>query len=194
MDKNGKSQLECAGKKEVIEDYEVEMEISECTECNYEISFDDDMGSIKSSMQNDSLHSNADNIDTGNVTVSAGNDWMKRKSSLNELLSEKDGYLGKEARLKGPQHSLADLRNLNASVDFREQRDSGIGSMQELSSSEIKLNRTNEQSDDVEKVFCNVPENVDMPLGGDEVENYGNAQKLDQIDEGNQVLVFIMEN
>ena len=188
--KNGKSQLQGAGKKEVKEDYVVKTEIGELTEPNFERSFDYDMGSIQSSMQNDSLHSNTDDIDTGNVTVLGNDDWMKRKLSFNELLSEKDDILGKEARLKGPQHSLADLRNLNATVDFREQRDSGIGSMQELSSSEIKLNRTIEQSDDVEKVFYNIPENFDMPLSEVEIENYGNAQKLDQIDEGNQLIVF----
>lgn len=102
-----------------------------------------------------------------------GLDSTKRKSSVDVSFHHENDVLERETNLKGRQHSLADLRNINLPVRLRDQRDSGIGSMQELSASEIRLSKASEKLEDSEKVFVEHQEKIS-----------DSVQQLGQIDEG----------
>lgn len=136
--------------------------------------------SNNSCQQNDWPTSSSPLTNRSHVTRLESNDWTKRKSSLD---SEKDRRL-EEAELKRSPYSLVDLTNANSPVILREQRDSGIGSMQELSASEIRLNRGIEKLDrDSLKNFSDLSEHCSLPRDG-ERKIVGSTQQLDQIDEG----------
>lgn len=136
--------------------------------------------SNNSCQQNDWPTSSSPLTNRSHVTRLESNDWTKRKSSLD---SEKDRRL-EEAELKRSPYSLVDLTNANSPVILREQRDSGIGSMQELSASEVRLNRGIEKLDrDSLKNFSDLSEHCSLPRDG-ERKIVGSTQQLDQIDEG----------
>ena len=178
VDENERLYFRVGAKEEVLEDYQIMKEEIDLNESNVERSFDYEMVSNDSSTQNESLHSRTDFVDTGQVTALASNG----------LLNEKNGVLEKEIKSKRRQHSPADIRITNSPVNIREQRDSGIGSMQELSTSENRLNRTIEKSEEVESVFCSIPENLDASFTESEAESFGSSKILDQIDEGRSLL------
>jgi len=171
VDENERLYFRVGAKEEVVEDYQVMKEEIELNESNTERSCDYEIFSNDSSTQNESLHSRTDVTDTGQATALASNG----------LFNEKNGVLEKEIKSKRHQHSPADLRIINSPINFREQRDSGIGSMQELSTSENRLNRTSEKSE--ENVFCSIPESLDTSFNESEAEYLGSSKILDQIDE-----------
>ena len=185
MEKHRSIPFGVVAREQVIEDYQMKEEISELNESNLGLACEYEWNSSEDNLKIDSSNLNPDDIDSSNGTVLTRKDWTKRKSSLGEVVSDRKKPLEQEARLKGRQHSLADLRMTNTPVAFRELRDSGIGSMQELDGSELKLNKTAEKSDDAERVFYDIPESSDMPLYKVESRSFGSVQQLDQIDEGN---------
>lgn len=78
--------------------------------------------------------------------------------------------------------SLADLNNVKSPLKFREQRDSGIGSMQELNKWEPhRISRQEEIPETEETVFYDTP---DSPRSGVKIAKEAHKQVLLKTDEG----------
>ena len=180
-------------REQIVEEYHLKTEMNELNDAYVELPFDYEVIPEDNYLQKGPIYSNMDVLDTGEESYIPSNDRKKQKVSLDGLLDENSGLLERQLGLKERQHSLADLRGLSTAAEFREQRDSGIGSMQELTSSEIRLSRTTERCEEGEKVFYDIPESLDVPPCDSEGEYYNSAQILDQIDEGNLFLAFWKE-
>ena len=85
--------------------------------------------------------------------------------------------------------SLADLNNVKSPMKFREQRDSGIGSMQELNKWEShRISRQESIPESEEPVFYETP---DSPRSDMKIGKEANKKVLPKTDEGN-LIVYIL--
>ena len=84
--------------------------------------------------------------------------------------------------------SLADLNNVKSPMKFREQRDSGIGSMQELNKWEPhRISRQESIPESEEPVFYETP---DSPRSSVKISQEANKKVLSKTDEGNLIAYF----